>query len=59
VNKLNSAVADILNDAAIRQRLDGLGAEPMKMTPGEFQAFAAEELAKRTKVVKTSGATVD
>jgi tripartite-type tricarboxylate transporter receptor subunit TctC len=46
VNKLNSAVADILNDAAIRQRLDGLGAEPMKMTPGEFQAFAAEELAK-------------
>jgi tripartite-type tricarboxylate transporter receptor subunit TctC len=59
VNKLNSAVAEILNDAAIRQRLDGLGAEPMKMTPGEFQAFAAEELAKWTKVVKISGATVD
>jgi hypothetical protein len=38
---------------------DGLGAEPMKTTPGEFQAFAAEELAKWTKVVKTSGATVD
>jgi tripartite-type tricarboxylate transporter receptor subunit TctC len=59
VSRLNAATAEILNDPAIKQRLDGLGAEPMKMTPVEFQAFAAEELAKWTKVVKTSGATVD
>jgi tripartite-type tricarboxylate transporter receptor subunit TctC len=59
VSRLNAATAEILNDPAIKQRLDGLGAEPMKMTPVEFQAFTAEELAKWTKVVKTSGATVD
>lgn len=58
-NKLNEAVAEILNSSAIKQRLDQLGAEPMKMTPGQFQAYVAEELEKWTRVVKVSGATVD
>jgi tripartite-type tricarboxylate transporter receptor subunit TctC len=58
-NKLNEAVADILNSSAIKQRLDQLGAEPMKMTPGQFQAYVTEELEKWTRVVKVSGATVD
>lgn len=58
-NKLNAAVAEILNDKEIRQRIHGLGAEPMQMTPAQFKTFVGEELTKWTRVVKTSGATVD
>jgi tripartite-type tricarboxylate transporter receptor subunit TctC len=58
-NKLNTAVAEILNDKEIKQRIHGLGAEPMQMTPDQFKTFAGEELTKWTRVVKTSGATVD
>lgn len=58
-SKLNTAVADILNDPVVKQRLDTLGAEPMKMTPAQFQTFVNDDLIKWTKVVKTSGATVD
>ena len=58
-NKLNTAVAEILNDKEIRQRIHGLGAEPMQMTPAQFKTFVGEELTKWTRVVKTSGATVD
>ncbi|MDB5839845.1 MAG: LacI family transcriptional regulator [Herminiimonas sp.] len=58
-NKLNAAIGDILNDNAVRQRLDTLGAEPMKMTPVQFRSYVADDLAKWTKAVKTSGATVD
>jgi tripartite-type tricarboxylate transporter receptor subunit TctC len=58
-NKLNAAVAEILNDKEIKQRIHGLGAEPMQMTPDQFKTFAGEELTKWTRVVKTSGATVD
>ena len=58
-NKLNTAVAEILNDKEIKQRIHGLGAEPMQMTPAQFKTFVGEELTKWTRVVKTSGATVD
>jgi tripartite-type tricarboxylate transporter receptor subunit TctC len=58
-NKLNAAVAEILRNSAIKQRLDGLGAEPMHMSPVQFQTYVAEELAKWSRVVKISGATVD
>jgi tripartite-type tricarboxylate transporter receptor subunit TctC len=57
--RLNAAVREIMNTTEFRARLFVLGAEPMAMTPAEFQAFARSELAKWTKVVKASGATVD
>lgn len=58
-DKLNKAVAEFLNEPAVKQRLDALGAEPMKMTPAQYKAFVTEELAKWTRVVKVSGATLD
>jgi tripartite-type tricarboxylate transporter receptor subunit TctC len=58
-NKLNAVVEDFLSSPAIKQRLDGLGAEPMHMPAAQFKTFAASELEKWTKVVKISGATVD
>lgn len=58
-NRLNAAVAEILNNNEIKQRMHGLGAEPMQMTPDQFKTFAGEELAKWSRVVKISGATID
>jgi tripartite-type tricarboxylate transporter receptor subunit TctC len=58
-SKLNAAVKEFLSSPAITQRLDSLGAEPMYMPADQFKTFAASELDKWTKVVKTSGATVD
>jgi tripartite-type tricarboxylate transporter receptor subunit TctC len=57
--RLNAAVREIMNTTEFKARLFVLGAEPMAMTPAEFQAFAGTELVKWTKVVKASGATVD
>jgi tripartite-type tricarboxylate transporter receptor subunit TctC len=58
-SKLNAAVTEILNNNEIRQRMHALGAESMPMTPDQFRKFAGEELAKWSRVVKVSGATID
>jgi tripartite-type tricarboxylate transporter receptor subunit TctC len=57
--RLNTAVREILSTTDFKARLFVLGGEPMSMSPAEFQAFARTDLAKWTKVVKASGATVD
>ena len=43
----------------MKARLAGLGAEPMSMTPAEFEKFVADETEKWAKVVKFSGAKPD
>lgn len=58
-NRLNAAVREILSTTDFKARLYVLGGEPMIMSPAEFRAFAATELAKWSKAVKASGATVD
>jgi tripartite-type tricarboxylate transporter receptor subunit TctC len=58
-SKLNMAVTEILNDIEIRKKMHALGAEPMQMTPDQFTKITREELDKWTRVVKTSGATID
>ncbi len=57
--KLNAAVRETLAQTDDKVRLFALGAEPMSMTPAEFQKFAQAELQKWSQVVKTSGATAD
>jgi putative tricarboxylic transport membrane protein len=57
--KLNAEIREILFTTDVKARLFVLGADPMGMTPAEFLAFEKTELAKWTKVVKASGATVD
>ena len=57
VNKVNDAVAAVVNDPAIRQRLQDEGAEIRLMTPAEFGAFMRAENARWVKVVKDSGIT--
>ena len=41
-----------LNDPAAVERIHALGAEPMPMTPSEFGAYIARDLAKWQKVVQ-------
>jgi tripartite-type tricarboxylate transporter receptor subunit TctC len=59
VAKVNADVANAVAAADTRERLAALGAEPMNRSPEEFGRFVREEIAKWSKVVKASGATVD
>jgi tripartite-type tricarboxylate transporter receptor subunit TctC len=55
VQKLNGAVAAVVNDPVIRQRLVDEGAEIRLMSPPEFGAFMRTENQRWTKVVRDAG----
>jgi tripartite-type tricarboxylate transporter receptor subunit TctC len=59
VNKLAQETARALQARDVRERLAGLGAEPVGSTPAEFRAFVQGEIEKWARVVKASGARVD
>ena len=55
VQKVNAAVAAVLADPALRQRLVDDGAEVASMTPAELGAFMKTENVRWVKVVKDAG----
>jgi tripartite-type tricarboxylate transporter receptor subunit TctC len=55
VQKLNAAVAAVLADPAVRQRLVEDGAEVQTMSPPELGTFMRAENARWIKVVKDAG----
>ena len=57
VQKINAAVAAVVNDPVIHQRLLDEGAEIKLMTPTEFGAFMRAENARWVKVVRDAGIT--
>ncbi len=57
VQKVNAAVAAVVNDPVVRQRLLDEGAEIRLMSPSEFGAFMRAENARWVKVVKDAGIT--
>ncbi|MEP7067732.1 MAG: tripartite tricarboxylate transporter substrate binding protein [Usitatibacter sp.] len=57
VQKLNAAVAAVVNDPVIRQRLLDEGAEIRLMSPTEFGAFMRAENTRWVKVVRDAGIT--
>ena len=59
VEKINTAVARILKESAIRKSLSEQGAEPITSTPAEYAALIREEVGKWGKVVRESGAKID
>jgi tripartite-type tricarboxylate transporter receptor subunit TctC len=57
VKKINDAVAEVVNDPAIRKRLVDEGAEIRLMSPQEFGAFMRAENVRWVKVIKDAGIT--
>jgi tripartite-type tricarboxylate transporter receptor subunit TctC len=55
VQKINAAVADVVNDPAIRKRLLDEGSEIRLMSPAEFGNFIRQENVRWVKVVKEAG----
>jgi tripartite-type tricarboxylate transporter receptor subunit TctC len=55
IERLHHATAAALQSPEARERLPKLGAEPMAMTPGEFDALVREELRTNAVLVKAAG----
>jgi tripartite-type tricarboxylate transporter receptor subunit TctC len=62
VKKLNKAMSDMLDDPAIRKKLEDLGLEvvtPERRTPEYLAKLVPEEIARWTKVVHDAGIPVE
>lgn len=57
--RLHQALAEVLQEAEVRQRLSDLGAQPMGTTPAEFAAFLQKEDAKWGEVVRKGAIVLD
>jgi len=59
VQRVNAAVAKLLKDPVILERLDKQGIEPASLTNAEFARLLAADYERMAKVVKTSGAKLE
>jgi tripartite-type tricarboxylate transporter receptor subunit TctC len=55
VNRLNGEINKMLQSEEMKDRLAKLGAEPMSMTPDQFDAFLREEFNVLGEVMRASG----
>jgi len=55
LKKLSAAMARVLEDPVLAQRLRDIGAEPDARNAAQFSAYVAEEAGKYASVVKTAG----
>jgi tripartite-type tricarboxylate transporter receptor subunit TctC len=55
IERLHDAVVKALNTPDLRERMQGLGADPVGNTPEQYTAFMQEEIAKWGKVIKAAG----
>jgi tripartite-type tricarboxylate transporter receptor subunit TctC len=58
VDKINRDITRVLQLPDARERLAGLGAEAMPMTPAEFRKFVHDEIGESAKVIKAAGIKV-
>ena len=56
--RLNAGIVEYLSDAQAREKLLGMGMEPLPLDAAQSSAFIAAELQKWTEVVRITGATV-
>jgi tripartite-type tricarboxylate transporter receptor subunit TctC len=59
VAQINEAMAKLLRDPVILDRLAKQGVEPRAMSPAEFSALLKADYARNAKIVKASGAKID
>jgi tripartite-type tricarboxylate transporter receptor subunit TctC len=55
VQKLSQSTASALQSPEVRERLASLGAEPMPMSPEQFDALIKEEMAANAALIKAAG----
>jgi tripartite-type tricarboxylate transporter receptor subunit TctC len=55
VDKLNAEINKVLGKAEVKAAWAKQGAEPMIMTPGEFDTYLRGDIEKWAKVIKTAG----
>jgi tripartite-type tricarboxylate transporter receptor subunit TctC len=55
VNKLNQSVVKAVQSPEVRERLASLGAEPMTMSPEQFDAMIREEMTSNAAIMKAAG----
>jgi tripartite-type tricarboxylate transporter receptor subunit TctC len=55
VDKLHRETAKALQEPKVRERLAGLGVDPMDMTPAEFDALVRKEIDINATLVKAIG----
>jgi tripartite-type tricarboxylate transporter receptor subunit TctC len=58
VEKLNKEINAALADPKLKARFAELGAEPMMMTPAEFESFVIDETEKWAKVIRAANIKV-
>jgi len=59
VEQVNQAMAKLLRDPVILERLAKLGIDPKAMSPEEFSKLLRGDLEKMSRVVKASGARIE
>lgn len=59
VTRVNAAMAKLLKDPVILERLDKQGIEPLAMNNADFSKLLAVDYERMSKVVKASGAKVE
>jgi tripartite-type tricarboxylate transporter receptor subunit TctC len=55
VERLNAEIVRALNAPDLRERMQGMGADPVGSTPEQYTAFVQNEIAKWGKVIKAAG----
>jgi tripartite-type tricarboxylate transporter receptor subunit TctC len=55
VEKLHDETQKAMQTSKVREKLLALGCEPMRMTPGEFNAFVEKEITLNAELVKLTG----
>jgi len=59
LDRLNAEIRKMLQDPAVKERLDQLAFTPVGDTRAEFNTWVRNEIAKWSKVAKDSGAKAD
>jgi tripartite-type tricarboxylate transporter receptor subunit TctC len=59
INRLHRESSSALQLPEVRERVARLGAEPMTMAPGEFDAYVRDELRTNAALVKAAGITAN
>ena len=59
IDRLNTEIAKVLARPDVKKAWNAQGAEPMTMTPGQFENYVNGDIAKWAKVIRGAGIKVD